>query len=129
MAKHIEDCQTSNELAEAIKYHLNQGGMRRDIYEQGVLTKTVFDDFETRRLYGAALNQYNEIRKSNPKLPLPQIDTSEPLSGLAQIQRLCAGTEQGTTSNKKNSKRELFYKLYEKTLKAFFSAVIEAMKS
>lgn len=40
-----------------------------------------------------------------------------------------AETKQGTTSNKKNSKLDFFCKLYEKTLKVFFSAVIEAMKS
>jgi hypothetical protein len=129
VTKHIQDCQTSNELAEAIEYHLKEGGMRRSIYEQGVLKRTVFDDFETRRLYGTALNQYNEIRKSNPKLSPLQLDTSEPLSGLAQIQRLCEETEQDATSNKKNSKLDFFYKLYEKTLKALFSAIIEAMKS
>lgn len=40
-----------------------------------------------------------------------------------------AETGQDATSNKKNSKLDFFYKLYEKTLKALFSAVIEAMKS
>ena len=39
-----------------------------------------------------------------------------------------AETGQDATSNKKNSKLDFFYKLYEKTLKALFSAVIEAMK-
>ena len=38
-------------------------------------------------------------------------------------------TGQDATSDKKNSKLDFFYNLYEKTLKALFSAVIEAMKS
>ncbi len=38
-------------------------------------------------------------------------------------------TGQDATSDKKNSKLDFFYKIYEKTLKAFFSAIIEAMKS
>jgi len=40
-----------------------------------------------------------------------------------------AETEQDATSDKKNGKFDFLYKLYEKTLKALFSAVIEAMKS
>ena len=40
-----------------------------------------------------------------------------------------AETGQDATPDKKNSKLDFFYKIYEKTLKAFFSAVIEAMKS
>lgn len=40
-----------------------------------------------------------------------------------------ATTGQDVTSDKKNSKLDFFYKIYEKTLKALFSAVIEAMKS
>ncbi len=36
---------------------------------------------------------------------------------------------QGTTSNKKNSKLDFFYKLYERTIKGVVSAIIDAMKS
>ncbi len=101
-----DSCQTPEELAEAIDNRLKQGGMRRDIYEQGVLKKTVYDDFETRRLYGIALSQYNRIRKSYPKLPLPQIDTSDSLSALAQLQQLCAECD-GKTENPAETKQNV----------------------
>jgi hypothetical protein len=70
MAKNIEDCQTPEELAEAISYHLKQGGMRREYYDQKGLRDIKYDEFETKRLYGIALNKYNEICKSYPNLPL-----------------------------------------------------------
>jgi hypothetical protein len=94
-------CQTSDELSKAIAYHLEQGGMRRDIYDRTGLIKTVHDGFETRRLYGIALNNYNGIRKSYPELPPIQIATSDPLSALAQIQQLCAEAEQNTIPAKR----------------------------
>lgn len=104
MRKHIDDCQTPDELAEAIAYHLKQGGMRRDIINGRTGTdikKTVYDEFETKRLFGIALNNYGEIRKSYPKLPSIQIDTSDPLSGLALIQQLCYESGKADLPNKK----------------------------
>jgi hypothetical protein len=103
----IYHCQTPDELAKAIDYHLKQGGMRRVIINgrTGIdITKTVYDDFETRRLYGIALSQYNKIRKSYPKLPLPQIDTSDPLSALAQLHQLCVASGGSKTGEKTNKK-------------------------
>jgi len=92
--KNICDCQTPEELAEAIEYHLKQGGMRRDIINDVTgERKTVYDEHETKRLFGTALNSYNDIKKSYPKLPSIRIDTSDPLSGLAQIQQLCTVSE------------------------------------
>ncbi len=101
MAKGIEDCQTSAELAESIEYHLKQGGMCRDIMNLDTgERKTVYDDFETRRVYGMVLNKYTEIRESYPNLPPAQIDSSDPLSGLAQIKQLCT-TRGGKAGDKK----------------------------
>ena len=111
-------CKTPVELAEAIAYHLKQGGMRLEIYEHKELKKTVHDDHETYRVYGIALDNYNEIRKTYPKLPPIQINTSDPLSGIAQIQQLC--TERVGTSN-------FLWKLYEKTLKVFFDSILGKM--
>lgn len=47
----------------------------------------------------------------------------------AKLAKRPEDTEQDATSDKKNGKFDCLYKLYEKTLKALFSAVIEAMKS
>jgi len=94
VAKSIHDCQTPEELAEAIAYHLKQGGMRRNYYDETGLRETKFDEFETKRLYGVALNKYNEIRKLYPNLPALQIATSDSLSGLAQIQQLCTSKQE-----------------------------------
>ena len=46
-------------------------------------------------VWGCALSQYNKIRKSYPKLPLAQIDASDPISGLAQLQGLCLDWQRG----------------------------------
>ncbi|UCF43247.1 MAG: hypothetical protein JSV99_11855 [Planctomycetota bacterium] len=64
--------------------------MHRDYYDQTGLRETKYDEFETKRLYGSALNKYNEIRKLYPNLPSIHLSVSDPLSGLAQIQQLCA---------------------------------------
>ena len=92
MTKPIQLCQTPEELADSISCHLTQGGARLDIIDVRTGTdirKTVYDEFGTKGLFGSALNKYNELCKSHPQLPLAKIDTSEPLSGLAQIQQLC----------------------------------------
>lgn len=103
---HIGNCQTPDELAKVIEYHLKQGGMRRDIYNSTGLIRIEYDDFETHRLYGIALNNYNDIRKSYPELPHIQIATSDLLSGLAQIQQLCAASgKAGETSGGKIGSR------------------------
>lgn len=115
MAKNIQDCQTPNELAEAIAYHLKQGGMRRDIIHLDTgERKTVHDEHETHRLYGIALNKYNDIRKLYP-LPSPQIDKSDPLSALAQLQQLCAetGQEKETISKPNSQNRKIFGDKFE----------------
>ena len=120
-------CQTPEELAEVIQYHLEQGGMRRDIYVNSRLVKTISDDFENHRLYGIALNNYNDIRKTYPKLPPIQIATSDPLSGLAQIQQLCVeqgnGGQEETTNHGKVI--QFFLRLYEITIKAVVDAILE----
>jgi hypothetical protein len=94
VTKPIGDCQTPEELAESIAYHLKQGGMHRDYSDQTGLRETKYDEFETKRLYGTALNKYNEIRKLYPNCPSLQIATSDSLSGLAQIQQLCASKQE-----------------------------------
>jgi len=101
LTKVLGDCETPKDLAEAIGYHLERGGMhvwieeRRHTQKGWELLKQeyVYDEPETRRLYGTTLRKYNELCKSNPKLPPPEIGTSDPLSGLAQIQQLCIKAE------------------------------------
>ena len=53
------------------------------------------------------------------------IKLGEIVEDIAMLKVEPAETEQDATSDKKNSKLDFFYKIYEKTLKALFSAVIE----
>jgi hypothetical protein len=122
----VGGCKTPEELSEAIKYHLEQGGMRLCIInETKGIRETVYDDAETRGLYGNALNNYLEIRKSYPNLPLIQISTSDPLSGLAQIRQLCDESIGTARGRKGGWIGNFFWKLYEMTLKIIVDAVLE----
>ncbi len=127
-----------NEWSEAVWYIDDQAIADRleDIAERvSAILNTITEPFG---LAVTAVGTIKTVKNYKPKWKPGRIDWSyiKKLDGRLRdleltLKRLSAsiGTEQGTTSNKKNSKRELFYKLYEKTLKALFSAVIDAMKS
>ena len=143
MAKNIDDCQTANELADAIGEFLKQGGglYLKTIGDatKGTITNTIEpDDVVNTNTYGRALNKYNELRKSNHQLLPLTIDASDPLSGLAQIQQLCAKSrsiepqEKGGQSNggkvdspNEKSSETWYWNLYEKTIKAVIATILD----
>lgn len=98
MNKYIKDCQTPEELAEAIGDYLEHGGVHVHIVDERkdpIIERTERDHITNTKQCGLALRRYNEICRSYPNLPPPRIDTSDPLSGLAQLQGLCMEGQRG----------------------------------
>jgi predicted transcriptional regulator len=105
MAKRIDDCETPEELSEAISEVLKRGGMRTDIYDDKTgFVKTVHNDHETQANFGSALNKYSELCKSDPQLPPVKIDASDPLLGLAQLKQRCLNIKPQTAVNENEAK-------------------------